>query len=122
VTCTANVFALAVSGRPRANARVHAGTSKAADALTQRRTSTSRPAVRLLRFKERGGGPAHGEKQFGRDAETRGMHGWLGGQRLPPGDSRSCACPAMNPGARENQCALARQAVRHRSHSNEENR
>ena len=56
---------------------------------------------------------------FGRDAETRGMHGWFWGQWLP-GDPRSCACPAMNPGARENQCALA-QAVRRRSHSNEEN-
>ena len=39
--------------------------------------------MRLLRFKERGGGPAHGEKQFGRDAETRGMHGWLGDNDFP---------------------------------------
>jgi hypothetical protein len=38
--------------------------------------------VRLLRFKERGGGPAHGEKQFGRDAETRGMAG-LGDNGFP---------------------------------------
>ena len=44
------------------------------------------------------------------------------GTTASPGDPRSCACPAMNPGARENQCALARQAVRRRSHSNEENR
>ena len=44
------------------------------------------------------------------------------GTTTSPGDSRSCACPAMDPGARENQCALARQAVRRRSHCNEENR
>lgn len=52
----------------------------------------------------------------------RPAHAWLVlGITASPGDPRSCACPAMNPGARENQCALARQAVRRRSHSNEEN-
>ena len=82
---------------------------------------TSRPEVRLLRFKERGGGPAHGEKQFGRDAETRGMHGWFGDNDFP-GRFQVLRMSCNGPGARENQCALARQAVRRRSHSNEENR
>ena len=43
--------------------------------------------------------PAHGEKQFGQDAGTRGMQAALG-TTASPEDFRSCACPAINPSAR----------------------
>jgi hypothetical protein len=41
--------------------------------------------VRLLRFGERGGGSAHREKLFGRDAETCRMYSWLRDNGLPKG-------------------------------------
>lgn len=41
--------------------------------------------MRLLWSGERGGGSAHCEKLFGRDAETCGVYRWLGDNGLPEG-------------------------------------
>ena len=63
------------AGRVRANTRVQAGTSEAASALNwRRRTSTSATGGAPAAVRGRGGGSAHREKMFGRDAETCGMY------------------------------------------------
>jgi hypothetical protein len=49
-----------------------------------------RLAMRLLRFGAHGGGSAHREKLFGRDAETCGMYRWLRGDGLPEGFQVLC--------------------------------
>ena len=41
--------------------------------------------MRLLQFGERGGGSAHREELFGRDAETCGMYRWLRDNGLSEG-------------------------------------
>jgi hypothetical protein len=65
-----------------------------------------RLAMRLLRFGGHGGGSAHREKLFGRDAETCGLYRWLRGDGLP-GDSRTCACPARTAKGTGERCTLA---------------
>jgi hypothetical protein len=88
-------------GRVRANARVQAGISEAAGALScaqdfdfygWRCASAIRGTWRWL---------THREKLFGRDAETCGIYRWLRDNRLPR-DSSSWACPATTPRARAN--------------------
>ena len=77
--------------------------------------------MRLLRFGGRGGGSAHREKLFGRDAETCGIYRWLRDKGFPEGIQILCLSCHDSKGAGE-LCTLALQHVRRRSQSNEEDR
>jgi len=86
---------------------VQAGTSEAAGALNwRRRTSTSTAGGGLLRFGGRGGGSAHREKLFGRDAETCGMYRWLRDNGFPEGFQILCLSCNDSKGTGE-RCTLA---------------
>ena len=75
----------------RANTRVQAGTSEAASALNWwRRTSTSTAGGAAAAVRGRGGGSAHREKLFGRDAETCGICRWLRDNGFPEGFQILC--------------------------------
>ena len=62
--------------------------------------------MRLLRFGERGGGSAHREKLFGRDAETCGMYRWLRDNGFPAGFQVLCLSCSDCKGTGE-RCTLA---------------
>ena len=94
-------------GRVRANTRVQAGTSEAAGALNEwRRTSTSTAGGAPAAVRGRGGGSAHREKLFGRDAETCGMYRWLRDNGLPEGFQILCLSCNESKGTGE-RCTLA---------------
>ena len=73
--------------------------------------------MRLLRFGGHGGGSAHREKLFGRDAETCGMYRWLRDNRLLEGFKILCLSCNDSKGTGERR-TLALQG----SQSNEEDR